>query len=239
MAAREVGRLVGLWRYPVKSMAAEALERADVGWHGLAGDRRWAFVRDGMAQSDFPWLTIRQNAGMWRYRPRFAEPDRPDASRTLVQTPAGDELDVADPALAEELGHGARVIRQNRGVFDTAPLSLVSVQTVRALGAMVGADLHPLRFRPNLLVDSASGEPFDEEAWLGAVLTVGRMRFRVDRRDERCVITNLDPATLAKNPAVLRTIARERQACLGVYGTTVQPGPVAVGDPVLIDGDST
>jgi len=38
-----VGRVVGLWRYPVKSMAAEPLGAANVGWHGLAGDRRWAF----------------------------------------------------------------------------------------------------------------------------------------------------------------------------------------------------
>ena len=66
MAAREVGRVAGLWRYPVKSMAAEALERADVGWHGLDGDRRWAFIREGMVRSGFPWLTIRENPRMWR-----------------------------------------------------------------------------------------------------------------------------------------------------------------------------
>ena len=42
-----VGRVAGLWRYPVKSMAAERLENVEVSWHGLAGDRRWAFIRDG------------------------------------------------------------------------------------------------------------------------------------------------------------------------------------------------
>ena len=41
MGAHEVGRVVGLWRYPVKSMAAEPLTEVEVGWHGLAGDRRW------------------------------------------------------------------------------------------------------------------------------------------------------------------------------------------------------
>ena len=48
---RRIGRVVGLWRYPVKSMAAEALTTVDVSWQGLAGDRRWAFLRDGVAQS--------------------------------------------------------------------------------------------------------------------------------------------------------------------------------------------
>ncbi|HEX6746293.1 MAG TPA: MOSC N-terminal beta barrel domain-containing protein [Longimicrobium sp.] len=236
MPAREVGRVAGLWRYPVKSMAAEALERADVGWHGLEGDRRWAFVREGMARSGFPWLTLRENPRMWGYRPRLADPDRPDACTTLVRTPSGAELDVTDPALAEELGHGARVMRQSRGIFDTFPLSLITTQTVRALGGMVGAPLDPLRFRPNLLVEAAGGEPFAEDAWVGAVLEVGSLRMRVDKRDERCVVINVDPATTERNAAVLRTVAQQRQACLGVYGTTVHPGRVSVGDAVVIEG---
>jgi hypothetical protein len=99
-----VGRVAALWRYPVKSMAAEELHAAEVSWHGLAGDRRWAFIRDGQVRSGFPWLTIRERPEMACYRPRFAEPDRPNASLTLVRTPSAGELDVADPALAAELG---------------------------------------------------------------------------------------------------------------------------------------
>lgn len=61
------------------------------------------------------------------------------------------------------------------------------------------------------------------------------MRMRVDQRDGRCVMVNIDPATTERDPAVLRAIARERESCLGVYGSTVQPGRVSVGDRVLID----
>ena len=78
---------------------------------------------------------------MGHYRPSFADPSRPDDSRTLVRTPTGDELAVVDPALAAELGDGVRVIKQNRGVFDAMPLSLISTQSVAALGALVGAEL--------------------------------------------------------------------------------------------------
>src|SRR4051812_37152174 len=94
---QEVGRVVALWRYPVKSMGAEELEAADVSWHGIAGDRRWAFVREGLERSGFPWLTIRERAEMWHYRPSFADPGRPNESKTLVHTPSGEELDVVDP----------------------------------------------------------------------------------------------------------------------------------------------
>src|SRR3954453_3597863 len=127
---REVGHIKELWRYPVKSMAGERLDGVDVSWHGLAGDRRWAFVQEQLVRSGFPWLTIRERAQMGHYRPRFEDPSRPDDSKTLVRTPGGDELDVVDPALAGELGGGVRVIKQNRGVFDTLPLSLISTASL-------------------------------------------------------------------------------------------------------------
>jgi uncharacterized protein YcbX len=228
-----VGRIAALWRYPVKSMAGEPLEQADVGWHGVAGDRRWAFVREGLERSNFPWLTIRELPAMHHFRPRFAEPGRPEQSATLVRTPEDDELDVADPVLAARLGHGARVIKQNRGVFDIAPLSLITTATVAELGARVGRELVVERFRPNLLVEAA--EPFAEDAWVGRVLRAGGIRMRVDQRDKRCVMVNVDPATTERDPRVLKTIGREREACLGVYGTTVQPGTVSVGDPVVLE----
>ncbi len=229
-----VGRVAALFRYPVKSMAPEELDGVEVSWHGLAGDRRWAFIRAGQVRSGFPWLTIRQRPELARYRPRFAEPDRPDASQTLVQTPSGAELDVADPALAAEFGPGVSVIKQDRGVFDTMPLSLLSTQTLACLGRMVGAGLTAGRFRPNLVVDVPGGE-FPEDAWVGRVLRVGGLRMRVDQRDQRCVMVTIDPVTLRRNPAVLRAIARERDARLGVYGSTVEPGRIAVGDPVELE----
>src|SRR5262245_29154191 len=92
---RHVGRVVGLWRYPVKSMAAELLSEVDVSWHGLVGDRRWAFIRDGVAESGFPWLTLRERGDLNHYRPSFLEPSRPDTSPTVVRTPSGAILDVA------------------------------------------------------------------------------------------------------------------------------------------------
>jgi len=233
---RELGRVAALWRYPVKSMAAEPLEAIDVAWNGLAGDRRWAFLRPGLVRSGFPWLTIRERPEMRHYRPRLTEPDRPDASSVLVQTPSGRDLDVIDPALASELGDGVHVMKQDRGIFDTMPLSLITTQTITALAALVGRDLEVQRFRPNLLVEAANQEPFPEDTWIGAVLQIGVLRMRIDRRDQRCVMVNIDPVTTERDPTILRTIASEREAKLGVYGTIVEPGRIAVGDAVLLDG---
>ena len=232
----QVGTIVGLWRYPVKSMAAEALSEAEVSWHGIAGDRRWAFVRPNLERSGFPWLTLREVAAMRQFTPRFADSASPDRSRTLVRTPEDDEYEVTDPALAARLGEGVRVIKQDVGVFDSLPLSLITTNTVDGIAALSERPLEPARFRPNLLVTAPPGEEFPEDAWLGATLRIGaQMRMRVDVRDPRCVITTMDLETGERDPRVLREIAQRRENCAGVYGTTVTPGPVALGDSVVIE----
>lgn len=233
---KRVGRVVGLWRYPVKSMSAEALAEVDVSWHGLAGDRRWAFIRNGVQQSGFPWLTLRERHDMNHYRPSFVEPARPDKSPLTVETPSGAVFDIADPALGAELyPSGVRVIKQDRGIFDTFPLSLITTQTIARLGETVGAALGVQRFRPNILVEAADEAEMPEDGWLGCVLRIGGMRMRIDKRDSRCMVITIDPVTSERNPAILRAVARDRQGCLGVYGSTVEAGRVALDDHVFIE----
>ncbi len=233
-----VGTLVGLWRYPVKSMAGEALTIAEVGWHGVAGDRRWAFIRPGLERSGFPWLTLRESAEMRGFVPRFTDPERPNTSLTVVRSPDGDEYEVTDPALAARLGDGVRVIKQDVGVFDSMPLSLISTRTVAGIAEMAGRALEPQRFRPNLLVEPFGDTAFPEDSCLGQIVRVGAMRLRIDCRDSRCVIVTMDPDTGARDPAILRQIAKQRENCAGVYASVVTPGRVAVGDAVVLEGDA-
>jgi uncharacterized protein YcbX len=230
----EVGRVAAVWRYPVKSMAPDAVLSADVGWHGVAGDRRWAFVREDAGTSGTPWLTIRDHPDMARYRPGFVDPERPNASRVVVAAPTGAELEVTDPALAAALGGGVRAMKLDRGTFDTLPLSLITTQSTDRLGVLAGRPLDVGRFRPNLLIDAPGGPAFPEEGWPGCTLGIGDALVRVDARDQRCVVVNIDPTTADRDPIVFRTIARHRRARLGVYATTVRPGRVTVGDPVVV-----
>lgn len=231
-----VGRVVGLWRYPVKAMGAEALAEVEVSWHGLAGDRRWAFLRNDVPRSGFPWFTLRERPDLGRYRPSFVEPERPDKSAVIVRTPSGTEFDVADPALGAALCPGGmRAVKQDRGIFDTFPLSIISTRTVARLGERVGRALDVQRFRPNILVEAHGAAPFPEDEWVGRVLRIGSLRLRVDKRDGRCVVITIDPVTAERDPGILRTVVEERQGCLGIYGSTVAPGRVALDDVVVVE----
>jgi uncharacterized protein YcbX len=216
-------------------MAGEALASADLSWAGLAGDRRWAFVRPDSQASGFPWHTIREFPQMSNYVALLGEPARPDRSRVLVRTPDGSRFDVTDPRLAAELGTGLRVMRLDRGAFDAMPVSVISDATVSALCTLARVPGNELRFRPNVVVTPDSGAPFGEDEWVGSAVRIGAAVVRIDRRDSRCTVVNVDPASGQPGPRLLKVIGTTRGACAGVYGTTVLPGPIRVGDPVVVE----
>ncbi len=71
--------------------------------------------------------------------------------------------------------------------------------------------------------------------WVGRVLRIGSLRLRVDKRDGRCAVITIDPVTTERDPATLRTVVAERQGCLGVYGSVVEPGRIERGAAVLLE----
>ena len=236
-----VGRVAALYRYPVKSMRGEGIDATQVYWHGLAGDRRFAFVRGGNT-SRFPWLTGREVPNLLRYAPYFAEGGDPLAAAVRVITPEGADHALEEEVLREELaaqyGDAVYLLQSNRGIPDSAGVSVLGAATVRDLGERVGATLDPIRFRPNILVETASGEPYEEEDWLGGLLVFGERedsaRIRLNRKDPRCMMVNLDPVAADQNPAVLREIVRNREQCAGLYATTEGIGTIQVGDAVRL-----
>lgn len=230
----QVGTVCGLWRYPVKSMAAEPLTSAQLSWAGVAGDRKWAFVRPGAEKNGFPWHTIREYPLMCRYAARLTDPEHPDKSDVDVQTPTGDTFRVHDPALAAELGVDIRVMRLDRGTFDAMPVSLITMPSVSALCTLAQVPSNQLRFRPNLVITPTSDRPYAEDEWLGSVLHIGDAEVRVDGRDTRCIVVNVDPDSGRPDSQLLKLIGQQRQACAGVYGTIVRPGLVRIDDPVRI-----
>jgi len=106
----EIGHVEGLFRYPVKSMRGEPLDDANLGWHGLDGDRRMAFRRMN-DRSGFPWLTASKLPGLVLFTPFRREEDAPTDVPTDVRTPEGEELPVFGEDLAAQVGrrYGAPV----------------------------------------------------------------------------------------------------------------------------------
>jgi uncharacterized protein len=235
---RSVGVIRQLARYPVKSMQGEALLSAALTLQGFAEDRRYAFVQ-AASRSSFPWLTARELPELLHYRTWLEKAGSPEVSVT-VATPRGENWAVGSDELRKALearsGRPLFLMRDHRGCYDAAPVSMISRQTVARIAQESGTKEDPWRFRPNLLVDLTDAEAFDETKWVGRILRVGSTaRIAVTKMDQRCVMISLDPATGESSPEILKCVVQQHGNCAGVYATVLAPGEVRTGDPIFLE----
>ena len=235
----EIGHVEAIFRYPVKSMAGERVEFANMGWHGIDGDRRLA-LRRTEERSGFPWLTATKLPELILFTPVRQEDGAQGDLPTHVRTPDGKELAVFGEELAAEIGRRHRapvqMMHLRGGVFDEASVSVIATDTIREIGRLAGRDLDVRRFRPNIVVRLLQPNPFQEDKWLGGVLLFGEPdegpRVSVTTRDARCAIVNFDPDSGRAAPEVLKSIVRTHQNNAGIYGTVTRTGRVATGQTI-------
>lgn len=236
----EIGHVEAIFRYPVKSMGGEKLDAANLGWHGLDGDRRLAFRRIG-DRSGFPWLTAGKLPDLLLFTPQCCEDnDVP----THVLTPDRARMPVFGEDLAAEVGrrHGAPVemMQCKHGIFDDASISVIASDTVHEIGRLAGMTPDVRRFRPNVVVRLLQSVPFAEDHWLGRVLSFGEAAdspaISVTMRDVRCAMVNLDPDSARPAPQVLKAVVRANQNNAGIYGTVTRIGRLEVGQKILLHG---
>lgn len=230
-----VGRVRELVRYPVKSMAGLSTDSASLGWHGIDGDRRFAFRRIGDS-GGFPWLSASRLPDLVRYRPIDAGAPR----CTHVRTPAGADVELRDPALQNEiaalLGSAVELMELKHGIFDDATVSVIALATVAGIGREVGTEIDRRRMRANIVLETDDLEPFLEDRWVGGMLVFGdgetAPAVSITSRDLRCAMVNLDPDTAEKDPRVMKAVVRLNDNNAGVYGTVVRTGVLHVGQTV-------
>jgi uncharacterized protein YcbX len=236
-----LGHVRELVRYPVKSMAGTATESAFLGWHGLDGDRRFAFRRLG-DDSGFPWLTASRLAELLLYHPFGLDESTGEPLPTHVRTPAGTHVELRSAELrsevAERSGSSVELMKLKHGIFDDAPVSVISLATIAGIGREAGVDLDRRRFRANIVLETGNPEPFLEDGWVGGTLVFGERErgpaVSVTARDVRCVMINLDPDTGTQDARVMKTAVRLNKNNAGVYGTVVRTGTILVGQPVSL-----
>jgi uncharacterized protein YcbX len=258
-----VGKVESVWRYPVKSMRGEELDKIFAGFSGIYGDRLFAF-KSSASPKGFPYLTAREQRRLLQYRPRFrysdkaaqpinlteaesmgANPVSADPSELMVdvETPDGKALAIDDPALMEMLRadidqkHQLTLMRSERALTDCRPVSIFSLQSARQLTEETGTPIDKRRFRANVYVDLASDNGFGENELVGRSLKIGsKVIVRVLERDARCAMITLDPDTSERTPAVLKKVAQAHEGTAGVYGAVIVEGMLHKSDSVeLLD----
>ena len=242
----KIGTVCELVRYPVKSMAGVSTDSVELGWHGLVGDRRYAFRR--MAdRSGFPWLSASRMPTMLLHKVVGTDATGGEPLPTHVLTPDGKELVIGgedlNTYLSDCLGEPVELMHLKHGIFDEAAVSVINLATISGIGNAAKIELDRRRFRANIIVDTCDDETFVEDRWVNGTLVFGNgtaaPAINVTQRDVRCVMINIDPKTGEKDSSVMKSVVQLNENCAGVYGTVLQTGTIRVGDPVnLVAHDS-
>lgn len=236
----QIGTIEAIFRYPVKSMRGEPLNEANLGWNGVDGDRRLAFRRIN-DRSGFPWLTAAKLPDLLLFAPQ-GQDGYQGGLPTHVRTPEGNVIPVFGEELATEIGrrHGAPVqmMQLRNGIFDDANISVIASDTVREIGRLARHDLDVRRFRPNIVVRLTRPVPFQDDEWLGGVLSFGEgddaPAVTITMRDLRCAMVNLDPDSARSSPEVMKAIVAANQNNAGVYGAVTRIGRLSVRQAVFL-----
>jgi uncharacterized protein len=122
--------------------------------------------------------------------------------------------------------------------FDAAAVHVLTTATLDRLRELYpDGRFEARRFRPNIVVEIADGEPgFAENAWVGHTLVLGEaIRLRITGPCPRCVMTTLPQDDLPKDAGILRTAAQHNQANVGVYASVLRGGTLRRGDAVSLE----
>jgi len=239
----EIGHIEALFRYPVKSMAGERLAEANLGWHGLDGDRRLALRRMRTDdRSGMPWLTASKLPELALFTPFQRADCATGDTPTHIRTPDGEELPVFGDDLAAEIerryGAPVQMMQLRNGIFDEASISVIAIDTVNEISRLAGQSPDVRRFRPNVLIRLLRPAPFQEDEWLGGVLQFGDKddapAIAVTMRDERCSMVNIDPDSASLAPEVMKAVVRANQNNAGIYAAITRTGRLAVGQSVFL-----
>jgi MOSC domain-containing protein len=203
-----------IWRYPVKSMAGERIERAYIDYTGIDGDRI-AHIENSRGLL----ITARTHPRLLGYHAALDADGEP-----LVDGALWSEAS-AQNKVVEIVGTGARLVRDEEiRCFDILPLLVATDGAISAFG------YDRRRLRPNIIVAGVEGVA--ERDWPGHVLRIGDVLIGVRDLRGRCVMTTYDPDTLEQDRAVLQTIRREFDGKLALNCFVLWPGEIRVGDAV-------
>lgn len=246
-----------IYRYPIKGLSAQALERVEVApQEGLPLDRIYAVA---LGDSDFDpaapkhvpktnFLMLMRHQKLARLQTHFD--GRTGAFKILRE--GGEQLS-AD--LTNKNGRAAlerfltgfmageipgqfplRLVRASGHMFSDVPikcLSLINLNSIRDLEQRLEVTLDPLRFRANIYFSGAPA--WAEMDWVGRYLAIGDVRLRGLKTIVRCAATNVNPATGERDQNIPKSLMRAYgHADMGLYAEVTSGGDLTTGSSITV-----
>ena len=250
-----MGRVAELYRYPVKGLSAERLNSVPLSPGATFPMDRAFALENGPSGFD-------PSAPAWQPKIKFLclmRNAKLAALSTLYDDASGvfavhkDGVPMIEASLKTEAGRAAieyffhdfmgseargpvRVLEAPGHSFSDVSAKvahIVNLASLKDLGASVGRELHPLRFRANIYIDG--WEPWIENDLVGKTLTIGGVTFKGTKLTVRCAATEVNPDTAERDVDVPEALWRKTgNTDCGFYASVVAPGKISEGDDVRI-----
>jgi uncharacterized protein YcbX len=205
-----------LWRYPIKSLKGERIQKALITSTGIPGDREIVVLNSAgrivTSRNRPKLLGLNGNLG-------------PDGMPTIngFQWDSPEANDLVNQAAGEQV----RLLHVPQPqAFDVLPLLIATD------GATQFLNIDHRRLRPNILLANVSG--LNERNWPGLIIKIGDVRIQAVKLRARCVMTTFDPDTQEQDKSVLIKIIRDLDGTAALDCSVIQAGVVHVGDAVEI-----
>jgi uncharacterized protein YcbX len=256
--------VAAIYRYPVKGLSAEALDRVIlVPRDCLPNDRRFAIALPSTRfdPENPEWLSKTHFVMLMRdaalahlhtsfdpetgeltiddetgppLRARITDPEGARRAADYIAEFLGD--DVARPLrIVEAPGHAFADARKKPNATAEKYVSLINRASITALEDLVETPVDPLRFRANVYFD---GPPaWRELDWIGSDIALGGARLRIIAPITRCAATEVNPETAERDLDTVAALRRHfRHNLMGIYAEVTEGGPIALGDRLIVQG---
>jgi hypothetical protein len=248
-------KVAQIYRYPVKGLSAEPLSRVSLNTgEVIPFDRAYA-IENGNSGFDprtprhigkINFLMLMRNERLAELSTSFDEQTQTLVIRRSGAVVAEGRLDSEagkrkiesffNGFSANDLRGPAKVLSAPGHSFqDTSTgkvVSLINLESVRAIASLIAVDIHPLRFRGNLHVEGLAA--WEEFSWVGKRVLAGEVTFEVTKRIDRCAAIDVDPLTGERNLNIPRSMMKAYgHIDCGVYLKVVEGGELSVNEIIV------
>jgi uncharacterized protein YcbX len=246
---------------PVKSVSFQSLQNCKIKKNiGIKGDRTFAFAKDlNLDQAQLfekspderkgKWnkiLTLKNSPALNKYNFVFKDEkltltlkDKEILTADINKIDEREALSYKLTELENSLKQPIVLMKNNEfPFFDTSiskkvnfvnSVSLLNIQSINDFQTKIDKKIETSVFRGNICIDGI--EPWREREWIGKIIKINNVSFKVEKNIPRCVAINLRPKTDDNSFNLLQSLKKTyNHFDMGIYITPLDDGEINIGN---------
>ena len=115
----------------------------------------------------------------------------------------------------------------------TNSVSLLNVQSINDFQNKIDKEIEISRFRGNIYVDGINA--WEERQWIGKIIKINNVSFKVEKNIPRCVAINLKPKTDDNSLNLLQSLKKKyNHFDMGIYLVALDDGNIEIGNKIEV-----